>query len=84
MTGVQTCALPIFLMYSMFIFGTILLIKGVFNFFPFEIKSNVNASEAYNYGHTIGYIIGKFGKIALGLMMVKYGYKTYLERKIIK
>jgi hypothetical protein len=71
-------------MYSMFFFGTILIIKGVFNFFPFEIKSNVNASEAYNSGHILGYIIGKFGKIALGVLMIKYGYETYLERKIIK
>ena len=69
-------------MYSMFIFGTILIIKGVFNFFPFEIKSNVNASEAYNSGHIVGYIIGKFGKIALGVLMLKYGYQTYLEEKI--
>jgi hypothetical protein len=69
-------------MYSMFILGTILIIKGVFNFFPFEIKSNVNASEAYNSGHILGYIIGKFGKIALGVLMLKYGYQTYLEGKI--
>ena len=69
-------------MYSMFVFGTILIIKGVFNFFPFEIKSNVNASEAYNSGHILGYVIGKFGKIALGVLMLKYGYQTYLEEKI--
>ena len=69
-------------MYVMFIFGTILIIKGVFNFFPFEIKSNVNASEAYNSGHSVGYIIGKFIKIILGLLMLKYGHETYLELKI--
>jgi hypothetical protein len=69
-------------MYSMFILGTILIIKGVFNFFPFEIKSNVNVSEAYNSGHILGYIVGKFGKIALGVLMLKYGYQTYLEGKI--
>ena len=68
-------------MYSMFIFGTILITKGVFNFFPFDIKSNVNASEAYNSGHSVGYIIGKFGRIALGVLMLKYGYQTYLEGK---
>lgn len=68
-------------MYFMFIFGTILIIKGVFNFFPFEIKSNINASEAYNSGHIVGYIIGKFGKIALGVLMLKYGYQTCLEEK---
>lgn len=71
-------------MYSMFVFGTILITKGVFNFFPFEIKSNVNASEAYNSGHIVGYIIGKFGKIALGVLMLKYGYESYLKKKIIK
>ena len=71
-------------MYSMCIFGTMLIIKGVFNFFPFEIKSNVNTSDAYNIGHVLGYIIGKFGKIALGLMMIKYGYETYLEVKMLK
>ena len=71
-------------MYSMFIFGTILITKGVFNFFPFDIKLNVNASEAYNSGHIVGYIIGKFGTIALGVLMLKYGYESYLERKIIK
>ena len=71
-------------MYSMFVFGTILIIKGVFNFFPFEIKSNVNASEAYNSGHIVGYIIGKFGTIALGVLMLKYGYESYLKKKIIK
>ena len=71
-------------MYSMCIFGTMLIIKGVFNFFPFEIKSNVNISDAYNIGHVLGYIIGKFGKIALGLMMIKYGYETYLEVKMLK
>ena len=69
-------------MYSMCIFGTMLIIKGVFNFFPFEIKSNVNTSNAYNIGHILGYIIGKFGKIALGVLMLKYGYQTYLEEKI--
>lgn len=69
-------------MYSMCIFGTMLIIKGVFNFFPFEIKSNVNTSDAYNIGHILGYIIGKFGKIALGVLMLKYGYQTYLEEKI--
>ena len=69
-------------MYSMCIFGTMLIIKGVFNFFPFEIKSNVNTSDAYNIGHVLGYIIGKFGKIALGVLMLKYGYQTYLEEKI--
>ena len=69
-------------MYFMFIFGTILIIKGVFNFFPFEIKSNINASEAYNSGHIVGYVIGKFGKTALGVLMLKYGYQTYLEEKI--
>jgi hypothetical protein len=69
-------------MYSMGIFGTILIIKGVSNFFPFEIKSNVNASEAYNFGHILGYIISKFGKIALGVLMLKHGYQTYLEGKI--
>ena len=68
-------------MYSTFIFGTILITKGVFNFFPFDIKSNVNASEAYNFGHSVGYIIGKFGTIALGVLMLKYGYQTYLEGK---
>ncbi|MDI5886335.1 hypothetical protein [Flavobacterium yafengii] len=68
-------------MYFMFIFGTILIIKGVFNFFSFEIKSNINASEAYNSGHIVGYVIGKFGKIALGVLMLKYGYQTYLEGK---
>jgi hypothetical protein len=66
----------------MCIFGTMLIIKGVFNFFPFEIKSNVNTSNAYNIGHVLGYIIGKFGKIALGVLMLKYGYQTYLEEKI--
>lgn len=71
-------------MYSMFVFGTILIIKGVFNFFPFEIKSNVNASEAYNSGHIVGYIIGKFGTIALGVLMLKYGYESYLKKKILK
>ena len=71
-------------MYSMFVFGTILIIKGAFNFFPFEIKSNVNASEAYNSGHIVGYIIGKFGKIALGVLMLKYGYESYLKKKITK
>ena len=71
-------------MYSMFIIGTMFLIGGVYNFLPFEIRSNGNFGDAYNYGHTIGYIIGKFAKIALGLMMIKYGYETYLERKIIK
>jgi len=70
--------------YSMFIFGTLLVIKGIFNFFPFEIRSTENSSNAYNYGHAAGYVIGKFGKIALGLMMIKYGYKTYLEQKIVK
>lgn len=69
-------------MYSMCILGTMLIIKGVFNFFPFEIKSNVNTSNAYNIGHVLGYIIGKFGKIALGVLMLKYGYQTYLEEKI--
>ena len=69
-------------MYSMCIFGTMLIIKGVFNFFPFEIKLNVNTSDAYNIGHVLGYIIGKFGKIALGVLMLKYGYQTYLEEKI--
>ncbi|MDO8315935.1 MAG: hypothetical protein Q7T12_00230 [Flavobacterium sp.] len=69
-------------MYSICIFGTMLIIKGVFNFFPFEIKSNVNTSDAYNIGHVLGYIIGKFGKIALGVLMLKYGYQTYLEEKI--
>ena len=68
-------------MYSMFIFGTILIIKGVFNFFFFFFKSNVNASEAYNSGHIVGYIIGKFGKIALGVLMLKYGYQSYLQGK---
>ncbi|MDP3681291.1 MAG: hypothetical protein Q8R22_10725 [Flavobacterium sp.] len=68
-------------MYFMFIFGTILIIKGVFNFFPFEIKSNINESEAYNSGHIVGYVIGKFGKIALGVLILKYGYQTYLEGK---
>ena len=68
-------------MYSMFIFGTILIIKGVFNFFPFEIKLNVNTSDAYNIGHVLGYIIGKFGKIALGVLMLKYGYQSYLQGK---
>jgi hypothetical protein len=71
-------------MYFMFIYGSLLIIKGVFNFLPFEISSNENFGDAYNYGHTIGYVIGKFAKIALGLMMIKYGYETYLERKIIK
>ena len=68
-------------MYFMFIFGTLLVIKGVFNFFPFEIRSNENSSDAYNFGHVLGYIIGKFGKIALGVLMLKYGYQTYLETK---
>ncbi|MFV8270353.1 hypothetical protein ACNQGP_10525 [Flavobacterium sp. GT2N3] len=71
-------------MYSMFIFGTLLVIKGIFNFFPFEIRSNENFSDAYNYGHVAGYVIDKFAKIALGLMMIKYGYETYLKRKMIK
>ena len=69
-------------MYSMCIIGTMLIIKGVSNFFPFEVKSNVNASDAYNFGHVLGYIIGKFGKIVLGVLMLKYGYQTYLEGKI--
>ena len=68
-------------MYSMFVFGTILIIKGVFNFFPFEIKSNVNASEAYNSGHIVGYIIGKFGKIALGVLMLKLWLRNLFRKK---
>ena len=71
-------------MYFMFIFGTSLVIKGGFNFFPFEIRSNENSSDAYNYGHAAGYVVGKFAKIALGLQMIKYGYETYLEQKIVK
>lgn len=51
---------------------------------PFEIRVNENFSDAYNIGHVLGYIIGKFGKIALGLMMIKYGYETYLEVKMLK
>ena len=68
-------------MYSMGILGIMLIIKGIFNFFPFEIKSSVNASDAYNFGHVLGYIIGKFGNIALGVLMLKYGYQTYFEEK---
>jgi hypothetical protein len=71
-------------MYFMFIYGTLLIIKGVFNFLPFEIRSNINFSTAYNYGHAAGYLIGKFAKIGLGLMMIKYGYETYLETKMVK
>ncbi|MFV8371322.1 hypothetical protein [Flavobacterium sp. LB2P74] len=71
-------------MYSLFVFGALLVIKGVFNFFPFEIRSNENSSDAYNYGHTIGYVIGKFAEIALGLMIINYGYEAYLKRKIVK
>lgn len=71
-------------MYSLFVFGTLLVIKGVFNFFPFEIRSNENSSNAYNYGHAVGYVIGKIGKIALGIVMIKYGYETYLKRKMLK
>jgi hypothetical protein len=51
---------------------------------PFEIRSNENFSDAYNYGHVAGYVIDKFAKIALGLMMIKYGHETYLERKMVK
>ena len=51
---------------------------------PFEIRVNENFDDAYNYGHAAGYVIGKFAKIALGLMMIKYGHETYLERKMVK
>jgi hypothetical protein len=71
-------------MYFMFIYGSLLIMKGFFNFLPFEIRSNENFSTAYNYGHTAGYLIGKFAKITLGLLMIKYGYETYLERKMVK
>ena len=69
-------------MYVMFVLGTMLIITGIFNFLPFEIKSNTNFGNAYNLGHNVGYIIGKFIKIILGLLMLKYGYETYLELKI--
>jgi hypothetical protein len=62
----------------------LLIIKGIFNFFPFEIRSSKNSNDAYNYGHAASYVVGKFAKIALVLMMIKYGYKTYLEQKIVK
>ncbi len=69
-------------MFFMFIVGISMISKGIFNFFPFEIKSISNASDAYNFGHAIGYITGKIGKIALGVLMIKYGYQIYLEEKI--
>ncbi len=70
--------------YLMFIYGSLLVMKGVFNFLPFEIKSIESFGAAYNYRHVAGYVIGKFAKIALGLMILKYGYETYLERKMVK
>lgn len=71
-------------MYSMFIFGTMFLIGGVYNFLPFEIRSIGKFGDAYKYGHAIGYVIGKFLIIVIGITMLKYGYETYLERKMIK
>jgi hypothetical protein len=71
-------------MYSMFIIGTMFLIGGVYNFLPFEIKPVEKFGHAYKYGHAVGYVIGKFLNIVIGVTMIKYGYETYLERKIIK
>lgn len=71
-------------MYSMFVFGTLLVIKGIFNFLPFEIRPVEKFGDAYKYGHAVGYVIGKFLTIVIGITMLKYGYETYLERKMIK
>jgi hypothetical protein len=71
-------------MYSMFVFGTVFLIGGVYDFFPFEIRPIEKFGEAYKYGHAVGYVIGKFLNIVIGITMIKYGYETYLERKMVE
>jgi hypothetical protein len=71
-------------MYSMFVIGTMFIIGGVYNFLPFEIRSVEKFGEAYKYGHAVGYVIGKFLTIVIGITMIKYGYESYLERNVLK
>lgn len=71
-------------MFSMFIFGIVFLIGGVYNFLPFEVIPIQKFGEAYKYGHVIGYVIGKFLNIVIGIAMIKYGYETYLERRFVE
>lgn len=68
-------------MCSMFVFGTLFLISGIYNFAPFEIRPVEKFGQAYKYGNAAGYVIGKFLNIVIGIIMIKYGYLTYLERQ---
>jgi len=47
-------------MYSLFVFGTMFLIGGVYNFLPFKIEENEKFGDAYNYKHAAGYVIVEF------------------------
>jgi hypothetical protein len=71
-------------MYSMFVIGTMFIIGGVYDFLPFEIRPVEKFGEAYKYGHAVGYVIGKFLTIVIGITMIKYGYESYLERNVLK
>jgi hypothetical protein len=69
-------------MYAMFILGTMFIISGVVNFFPFEIVTIETHGEFYKFGHMIGYVLGKFLAIIIGAKMIKYGYETYQEIRV--
>ncbi|MFV8334599.1 hypothetical protein ACNQF7_00790 [Flavobacterium sp. RSP29] len=66
----------------MFIAGMSMISKGIYGFFPFEILPISENNFSYDLGHNIGYVVGNLGRIALGILLIKYGYQAFLEEKI--
>jgi hypothetical protein len=81
-TRKSNITLKLFVKYLFFfILGMYLIGKGFYKFLPFKIKSIIESSTAYDFGHYFGYLIGKTGGIVLGILVLKYAFEMYLEDK---
>jgi hypothetical protein len=65
--------------FFMFIAGMSMISKGIYGFFPFEIKPISENNYSYDLGHNVGYVVGNLGRIVLGIFMIKYSYTKFSD-----
>jgi hypothetical protein len=58
--------------------GIGMVIKGIFNFYPFNFSSLDN-NIAYNIGHNFGVVFRKIAKIVIGVFLIKYSYDWFSD-----
>src|SRR5258705_14022298 len=66
------------------LYGIVMLIKGVYNFFPLNFSSILDNNIAYSIGHNFGVFFRKISKIIIGAFLIKYCYDWFCDEKKVQ